>query len=166
MPFGSKTFDKQLDWSQWWTDCHFVPGAPPPVTQKRRVWLLPVFVLFSLAAWLDPGEFYGNLHSAKYKTYKRFLLCFLPHCQSPPSHHVSGTVNQAFTLVNPSKCCPLIGCIMSGCLCPRFQRIVVDIWIWEFYFLTTLFRDFRGRRAGGIITYHGAFDQLVKTRET
>ena len=55
MPFGSKIFDKQLDESQWWTDCHFVPGAPPPVTQKLCVcvWLLlPVFVLFSLAAWL------------------------------------------------------------------------------------------------------------------
>ena len=38
------------------TDCHSVPGAPPPVTQILSVcvWLLllPVFVLFSLAAWL------------------------------------------------------------------------------------------------------------------
>ena len=58
--------------------------------------------------------------------HKTFLLCFLPRCQSPES-----TLSSRKWDTDPGlligQCWPLIGRIISGCLCPRFRRIVVDM---------------------------------------
>ena len=91
-----------------------VPSAPPPVTQIR-VWLL---------GWTRAN--FTEIYIQRNIKHKAFLLCFLPRYQRPES-----TLSSRKWDTDPGpligQCRPLIGCIISGCLCPRFRRIVVDM---------------------------------------
>ena len=152
MPFGSKIFDKQLDESQWWTDCHFVPGAPPPVTQKLCVcvWLLlPVFVLFSLAAWLTGwirANFTDIYIQRNIKHIKDFFFVF------PLAARVQSTLSSRKWDTDP-----VFWLVSAGLLLAKLYEDVAarGFWelllIWEFYFLTALFRDCRGKKAEALL---------------
>ena len=150
MPFGSKIFDKQLDESQWWPTVTLSP-VPRPLWPRSECLAAAAasicpFLAGRLADWLDPGKFYGHLHSAKHKTYKRFPLCFPPRCrvQSTLSSSKWDT-DPAFWLVSAGL---LLTELCEDVAARGFWELLL---IWEFYFLTALFRDCRRRKAEALL---------------